>query len=213
MAPCLELAETCRLLQENASFGRLRPEDLLDLALPDDRVHPAAEPDVREQLDEIDPADRRLVDEVLALAAALEPPGDRNLGPFERPVARSVVEEELDLAMLRLLPRPGSGKENVVGLLGPQLTGRKRSRSPDDRVGDVRLAGAVRPDDDRHTRLELNLDRLHERLEAAQFDRTKMHWRTLPLLPDEVLRTSSGEDLAGAPPARVPFGSPGLWLL
>ena len=168
----LELAEPRRLLQEHAPLGRLRPEDLLDLALADDRVHAAAEPDVGQELDEVDAADRRPVDEVLALAAALKPPRDRDLGPFERPVADAVVEQELDLAMLRLLPRPGAREEDVVGLLRPQLTGRKRARSPDDRVGNVRLAGPVRPDDDGHAWLELNLDRLHERLEAAQLDRT-----------------------------------------
>ena len=87
MAARLELAEPRGFLQEEAPLGRLRPEDLLDLALPDDRVHAAAEPDVGEKLDEVDTANRRLVDEVLALAAALEPSRDRDLGPLERPVA------------------------------------------------------------------------------------------------------------------------------
>ena len=105
VAPRLELAEPRRLLQQHAPLGSLRAEDLLDLALADDRVHAAAETDVGEQLDEVEPADRRLVDEVLALAAAVEPPRDRHLRPLERPVARLVVEEQLDLAVLGALAR------------------------------------------------------------------------------------------------------------
>src|SRR5204862_4283730 len=132
-------AEPRRLLQEDPPFRCLRPEDLLDLALADDRVHPAGEPDIGEQLDEIDAAHRRLVDEVLALTAALKPSRDRDLRPLERPLAGPVVEEELDLAVLRLLPRPGAREEDVVRLLGPQLVRRERARGPDDRVGDVRL--------------------------------------------------------------------------
>ena len=62
----------------------------------------AAEPEVGEQLDEVDPPHRRAVDEVLALAAAVQPPHDRELGVLEhRPVAVRVVEEQLDLAEVR----------------------------------------------------------------------------------------------------------------
>ena len=82
-------------------------EHLLDLALPDDRVHPAAEPEVREQLDEVDPAHARAVDEVLPLAAAVQPARDRELRELDRPVAVRVVEQQLDLAVVgRLAARP-----------------------------------------------------------------------------------------------------------
>src|SRR5205085_6395025 len=100
MAPGLELPEARGLLQEDAPFRRLRAEDLLDAALADDRVHASAEADVREQLDQVEPANRRLVHEVLALSAAMQAPRDRNLRPLERSVARRVVEQELDLAVL-----------------------------------------------------------------------------------------------------------------
>ena len=105
MPPRLELPEPRRLLQEDAPLRGLRAEDLLDAALADDRVHPSAETDVGEELDEVEPADRRPVHEVLALAAAVQAARDRHLRPLERPVARGVVEEELDLAVLRGLAR------------------------------------------------------------------------------------------------------------
>ena len=102
-----------------------------------------------------------LVDEVLPLAAPDEPPGDRDLAEVElRPVAVLVVEHELDLAVLGRLAVAAAGEEDVVGLLGAQLGRGQRARRPDDRVGDVRLARAVRADDDRNPGLEIDLERV-----------------------------------------------------
>ena len=169
VAAALELAEPGRLLDQLAPLLRLRGEHGLDLALADDRVHRAAEPDVGEQLDEVGAAHLRLVDEVLALAAAVQPAGDRDLGELELAEAAAlVVEDELDLAALGGRPALGAVEEDVVGLLGAQLGRRQRAGRPDDRVGDVRLAGAVRPDDDGDAGLELQLERVRKRLEAAQ---------------------------------------------
>ena len=71
----------------------------------------------------------------------------------------------------------GAAEEDVVGLLGAELGRGQRAGGPDDRVGDVRLAGAVRADDHGHARLELELDRVDERLEAADLDRLEVHVR------------------------------------
>ncbi len=171
----LEAAEPCGLLDHLAPLLRRRREHLLDLSLPDDRVHRAAEPEVGEQLDEVDPAHRRPVDEVLPLPAPVQPPGDRELGVVDRPVAVGVVEEELDLAEVDRLAAGRTGEEHVVGLLGAELRRRERTRGPDDPVGDVRLPGAVRSDHDGHAGLEPDFHRVGERLEAAQLDRAQVH--------------------------------------
>ena len=157
MPTALELAEPGGFLEQRAAVLRLGGEHGLDLPLADDRVHRTAEPDVREQLDEVDASHRRLVDEVLALAAAHEATGDRDLAVVELgETAVLVVEDELDLAVLGRRAVAAAGEEHVVGLLGPQLRGRERARRPDDRVGDVGLARAVRADDDGDARLELS---------------------------------------------------------
>ena len=174
--PALEAAETGGLLDELAPLLRLAAEDLLDAALADDRAHLAAEADVGEQLDEIRAAHRRAVDEVLALAATVQTPHERDLGERqlgERAVL--VVEEQLDLAEVGRRPVLAACEEHVVGLLGPKLARSEAPRGPEQRVGDVRLPGAVRPDDDGDALLEPDLDRLGERLEAAQLDRSQMH--------------------------------------
>ena len=147
----------------------------LHAPLADDRVHRSPEPEVGEQFDEIDPPNGSAVDEVLTLAAAMQPPRDRKLGVVEGTVAVGVVEEELDLAEVRRSAAAGACVEDVVRLLGPELRWGHRARGPDERIGNVRLPGAVRPDDHGHARLEPDLDRVRERLEAAQLDRAQVH--------------------------------------
>ncbi len=175
VAPGLEAAETGRLLDQGAPLLRLRREDRLDLALADDRVHPLAETEVGEQLDQVEPAHRRAVDEVLALAAAVQAARDRELRVVDGHGAVRVVEQELHLAELGRAAPAGAREEDVVGLLGAQLARAQRAGGPADRVGDVRLAGAVRPDDHADARLEAHLDRVGERLEATDLDRAQMH--------------------------------------
>ena len=172
----LELAEAGRVLDQRAPLLRLRGEDLLDLALADHGAVTAAEPDVRQQLDQVGAADGGAVDQVLALAAAVQPARDRDLAEVElRQRAVLVVEQQLDLAEVGRRVAGRAGEEHVVRLLGAQLVRAQRAGGPEQRVGHVRLAGAVRPDHDRDPRLEANLDRFGERLEAAQLDRSQVH--------------------------------------
>ena len=116
------------------------------------------------------PTHGRAVQQVLALTPAMQPSSNGELGVRQRPFAVRIVEEQLDLAEVLGGTAAAAGEENVVRLLGAQLRGRHRSGRPDDRVGDVGLARAVRPDNHGNARLETNLDRFRERLEAAQLD-------------------------------------------
>ena len=172
----LELAEAGGFLDELAPLLGLAAEDLLDTALADDRAHVAAEADVGEELDEIRAAHGRAVDEVLALTAAVQAAQERDLRERklgERAVL--VVEEELDLAEIGGWPVLAAREQHVVRLLGPELARSEAPGGPEQRVGDVRLAGAVRPDHDGDSRLEPHLDGIRERLEAAQLDRSQVH--------------------------------------
>ena len=172
----LEAAEARCFLDEGAALRRLRAQHRLDAPLRDDRAEPAAETDVGEQLDEIDAAHGSAVDEVLALTAAVQPARERDLRERQLgPGAVVVVEDELDLAEVDGLATGRAGEEDVVGLLGAQLVRAERAGRPEDRVGDVRLAGAVRADDDGDARLQPNLDRVHERLEPPELDRLQVH--------------------------------------
>src|SRR5207302_10434517 len=68
-----------------------------------------------------------------------------------------------------------AGKEHVVGLLGAELVRTERAGGPADRVGDVRFARSVGPDDHADARLEAHLDEIREGFEATQLDGAQMH--------------------------------------
>src|SRR5438105_6748130 len=124
LAP-LEPTEPGRLLDELAALFGMGGKDFLDAALTDDRVHRAAEPEVGEQLDEIDAPHRRAADEVLTLAAAMQPPRDRELGELDRPLDVRVVEQKRHLAEVAEAAPAGARVQDVVRLLGSQLARRK----------------------------------------------------------------------------------------
>jgi len=177
MAAPLELPEPRSLLDERAPVLWLGREDRVDLPLGDDRMHRPAQADVRKQLDEIGAPNRGAVDEVLALAPSDEAPRDRHLAEVEllAEPAVLVVEHELDLAVVGRGPCRRAAEEDVVGPVRAELGRCERAGGPDDRVGDVRLAGPVGTDHDGDARLERDLDGVRERLEAAQLDGAQVH--------------------------------------
>ena len=105
----------------------------------------------------------------------MEPACDRELAERQRSCSVCVIEDELDLARARRRRARSPREEDVIGLLGAQPARGEAASCPDDRVGDVGLPRPVGAYDDGHARLELELDRLRERLEAAQAKRAKVH--------------------------------------
>src|SRR5262249_7258479 len=130
----LEAPEAGGLLDQRAALLGFGGEDRLDLPLADDGVHPLAEAEVGEELDEIGAAHGRAVDEVLPLAAAVQAADDRELRKVDRKRMVLVVEEELDLAVVGGTALGGAGEEDVVGLLGAELARAQRPGRPADRV-------------------------------------------------------------------------------
>src|SRR6266508_5448480 len=170
VSPLLEAPQARGLLDQSPSLGRLGAQNLLHATLPDHRMELRAQADLREQLDHVGAADSCAVDQVFALAAAMKPARDRELGELDRALTVLVVEEELDLRVVGCGAARPTREEDVVRLLGAKLARAQASRGPDDRVGDIRLARAVRADDHGHARLEPDLDGVRERLEAADLD-------------------------------------------
>ena len=83
VTPPLELPEARRLLDECPPLLGLRGQDRLHPPLRDDRAHRRAEADVGEELDDVRAAHVGAVDEVLALAAAVQAAHDRDLGEID----------------------------------------------------------------------------------------------------------------------------------
>ena len=138
------LAEPGRLLDQQAAVARLGGDDRLDAALRDDRVRLLAEARVGQQLEHVDEPAARTVEAVLAVAGAVEPAQDRDLGEVEPERAVGVVEHQLDLGLLARLAAVAAAEDHVLHRLPAHGQRRLLAERPQDRVGDVRLARAVR---------------------------------------------------------------------
>jgi hypothetical protein len=137
---------------------RLRARGSPRPALADDRVHAAAEADVGEQLDEVDAAARRAVDEVLALAAAVEPARDRELRVVDRP-APSALSKSSSTSQMSPALRPRRRRRARRRASPPAARRGQRARPPRRSRRRRSTSRAVRADDHGDARLEPDLDR------------------------------------------------------
>ena len=126
---------------------------------------------VGQQLEHVEPAHAGAVDQVLALAAAVEPAHHRHLAELERQRRALIVEHELDLADAGRRAAVGAAEEDVEARRGAQLRRRLHRHRPLQGVGDVRLAAAVRARRHGDARVEAQLDGAGERLEPAHAKR------------------------------------------
>ncbi len=170
------LAEPGRLLDQKPPIAGLRVDYLLHPALADHRVHLASEVRVSEDLDHIDKPAARAVQPVLALAAALHPAPDRDLRELApRRLAIRVVQHHLDLGIAAGRLRLAASEDHVLHGLAADRERALLPEGPEHRVGDVRLAAAVRADDHADAGREHEPSALREGLEALDRDRAQVH--------------------------------------
>ncbi len=174
LAP-LVLEHAGGLFDERAAVFGPRVQDLLEPALADDRVGVAAEAGVVKQLLHVHEARRGLVDQVLALAVAIHPAGDGDLGELEGQRSVAVVENEVDLGDAGWLTARRTGEDDVLHRLAAKRLGGLLAEDPQHGVGDVGLARPVGADDDGDARLHGDDAAVSERLEAFECERLEVH--------------------------------------
>ena len=174
------LAQPGRLLDQEAAVARLGVDDPLDPALRDDGVHLLPEAGVGEDLQDVDEPAAGAVQPILAVTRAIEAADDRELGELavEDPVR--VVDDDLHLRRGTRGHAVAAGEDHVLHGLPAHGQRALLAQRPQHGVGDVRLARAVGPDDDRHARGELQLRAIRERLEALERDRAQVHQEAFP---------------------------------
>ena len=151
------------------SSGRKR-QRLVDHALADEQERVVGQVRAVEQVDEVAQPDALLVEEVLVLAAAEEPATELEDLEVDRQQPIAVVEDERDVghALGGALLRPGP--DDVLGLARAEGAALLPER-PAERVREVALARAVRPDDRADPATELDVRPLGERLEPLETER------------------------------------------
>ena len=136
-----------RLLEYLAPVGALGGDDVGDPALTDNGIAVAPKPRVHEEAVDILEADGLLVDVILAVAATVIAAGEHDLAAVAVEDMGGVVDDEADLREAQRAALLRAAEYDVLHLAAAQRLCALLAHDPEDRVGYVRLAGAVRTDD------------------------------------------------------------------
>ena len=158
------------LLEERATLLRPQGERLVDHALADEQERVVGEVRRVEQVDEIAQADPLLVQQVVVLAAAVEPSTELQDRVLDRQEPVCVVEDERDVGHAKRRPAIRTGEDHVLGPATAECAALLPER-PAKGVGEVALARPVGPDDGADPATELDDCALGERLEALEAKR------------------------------------------
>lgn len=138
------LRDAGSFLDELTAVFRPACEDRIELSLGDDRMGVLAQTRVVEDVLDIEKTCRGSVDEILGLARPIHAAGDSHLVEVDRQRMVRVVEHDRDFCHAHGLPGRGAGEDDILHSLATEHLGRLLSQNPQDRVGDIRLAAAIR---------------------------------------------------------------------
>ena len=169
-----------RFVKERAALVGRHAQDLVDEPLAHDRVAVLADIALHEQVDHVAQAHTGAVQEVLRVTVAVDAAGDLDLGEIDREPAFLVVEGEDDFGHAYSGAFLRTREDDVFLLLGAEEAAALFAEDPADGVGDVALAGPIRPDDGRHTATVLEGGPVGEALEALDGEPLEVHGASPP---------------------------------
>ncbi len=166
----LEAADAGRLLEDGAPVLRGRLQQHVHAALLDDAVSVRAGAAAQEQvLDVLEPADL-LVDEVFALAAAVDAARDLHFLGVGGQDAAAVVKGHGDLRQAQAAPRRRAVEDHVRHLAAAQALGALLAQNPAHRIDNVRLTRPIWSHNCGDAVAEVEDRPVCEALEARQFE-------------------------------------------
>src|SRR6185436_5418851 len=134
LLPALELRDAGGLFDEKATIFGLRADDEADLSLLDDRVRLRTDAGAEEEIGDVLQANLDFVDQVLAVAVAMEATRDRELGVvlvLEREIRRIVVlEVKRDLGVVGRSARLGAVEDHVLHPAAAEVLRRLLAHAP-----------------------------------------------------------------------------------
>ncbi len=164
VGPQAQAGNAGRVLEQAAALLRALAQSRIHQPLADDRVRLA---DRRDELLDVLQPHPAAVDQILVLAAAKGAAGDRDLAERQRQVAVGVVERQDDLGHRLLGALVRTGEDDIVGSAAAQVGVALLAEHPAQRLGHVRLARPVRPDDRGDPAVEDERRRAGEALEPV----------------------------------------------
>ena len=163
------LRDARRFFKIKAAILRLAVQDLIDAVLTDDAHAIAPESRIGEKVADILQATARFIDEELALTRAEKTARHDDFMVINGHIP-FIFKEERDFCNAHGTPRRTARKDDVLGLRTAQGAHILLAEHPAHRICDVALAAAVRPDNRRNARMELDLDFIGKRFEAVGFE-------------------------------------------
>ena len=158
-----------RLLEDCAPILRPAAEDEVDLPLLHDRIGAPPDAGIHEELvNVLQPADR-LVQEIFALAVAVDPARDPHLVPIRPEFFFALCERHRNLRHPESRTAVGAAENDVRHLAAAQGFCRLLAEHPPDGIQHVRLAAAVRADDRGHPTMKIQNRFRRERFEPDDF--------------------------------------------
>src|SRR5262249_30051078 len=139
----LEAADARRLLEDNAPLLRRCLQQHIDAALFDDAVGVGTGAAAQKEVLDVLETTGLLVDEVLALAGAVDAAGDLDSLVVGGKAAVRVVEGECDLGHAEAAAGGRAVENDVAHLAAAQALGALLAEDPADGVHNIRLAGPI----------------------------------------------------------------------
>ena len=160
------LLDARRLLEKLAPVFGTGGQHGINLALTDESVGSLADACIQEELDDVFEAAGRAVEQVLALAGAVDAARDRDFGELYRERAVGVVDREFDFRHSERLAFVGTGEDHVLGGAAAHQARVLLAQHPEQRIDDVGFAAAVGSDDRGQPLIDLDFRLVCKRLEA-----------------------------------------------
>ena len=117
----------------------------------------------------------RIVEQVVAVPGATEPARDDYFAKWNPEGTIVILEVEGDLGDVYRAPCRGALKDHLFHFGAAERARALLAEDPSHRIGDVRLAASIRPDDRRDTRLEHQLCFIGERFESMKLELRETH--------------------------------------
>ena len=169
-----------RLLEDEPARLGLGGDDLADLALAHERGRARAGRGVGEEELHVARAHLLAVDAIGRARLALDAPRNLDrLGVVERGgrAAVGIVEQEGDFGVVARGALAGAAENDVLHARAAHVLERRLAHHPAQRLDQIRLAAAVGTDDAGQARLDLEIGRIAEALEAGQAQALEFHRR------------------------------------
>ena len=163
-----EFRNTRRLLEEKTPLLGAAVQHRVHLVLADDAESVAAKSRIRQCLVNILQMAFCVVQQKFAVAGTENPPRNHDFVKIAGQIPL-VQKRQRDLCGAQRAALRAACENDVLGLRPAQVPHIPLAQHPTDRVRDIALAAAVRPDNSRHAVIKLNLDFIRKGFEAMRF--------------------------------------------